>query len=151
MKDLGKGWCFLLKKKWLTSLIGAFGEVIEVLHKVTKQSRAAKMIPISNLTDREKQDILAEIEILKQLVEQLTRLSLTNMARILKDHPNIMKIYEYYEDEQYMMIVGELYSGGELLDKIIEMKSFSEKKAAEAMKQILSAVNYCHKNKIVHR
>jgi len=38
----------------------------------------------------------------------------------------------------------ELCSGGELLEKIRYEGSFSEKKAAEIMKEILSAVNYCH-------
>lgn len=68
-----------------------------------------------------------------------------------KDHPNVMTIYEYYEDESHIFIIGEIYTGGELLEKIIEMKQFTEKKAAEVMRQILSAVNYCHQHKIVHR
>ena len=42
-------------------------------------------------------------------------------------------------------------TGGELFEKIIDEKCFSEKKAADTMRQILGAVNYCHKNKIVHR
>ena len=41
--------------------------------------------------------------------------------------------------------------GGELFDKIQEEKSFSEKKAAFIMKQILQAIYYCHQHKIVHR
>jgi calcium-dependent protein kinase len=41
--------------------------------------------------------------------------------------------------------------GGELFDKIQEEKSFSEKKAAQILKQILGAVFYCHQHKIVHR
>ena len=45
----------------------------------------------------------------------------------------------------------EFYEGGELFDKIVSSQYFSEKEAAKTMKQILSAVNYCHKNKIVHR
>jgi calcium-dependent protein kinase len=42
-------------------------------------------------------------------------------------------------------------SGGELFERIKAMTYFSEKKAAEFMKQILSAVVYCHEQKIVHR
>jgi len=47
--------------------------------------------------------------------------------------------------------VTELFEGGELFDKITEKEYFTEKEAAKTMKQILSAVNYCHKNNIIHR
>ena len=42
-------------------------------------------------------------------------------------------------------------TGGELFDKIKNMSFFSEKMAADSMKQILSAIVYCHSNSIVHR
>jgi calcium-dependent protein kinase len=42
-------------------------------------------------------------------------------------------------------------SGGELFDKIVQIGHFSEKQAAVVFKQILSALNYCHKMKICHR
>jgi len=58
---------------------------------------------------------------------------------------------EFYQDEKHFYIVSEFYNGGELFEKITTMKSFSEKQAANTMKQILSAVNYCHQAKIVHR
>lgn len=62
-----------------------------------------------------------------------------------------MKIIEFYTDERKLYIVSEFYNGGELFEKIITLNSFSEVHAAQAMKQILSAVCYLHKNKIVHR
>ena len=45
----------------------------------------------------------------------------------------------------------ELYSGGELFDKIVVVKHFSERQAADITRQILSAIYYCHRNNIVHR
>lgn len=45
----------------------------------------------------------------------------------------------------------ELCQGGELFDKIIGEKKFTENKAAETMKQILGAVNYLHSKNIAHR
>ena len=42
-------------------------------------------------------------------------------------------------------------SGGELFDRIIEKEYFSEKYAAQVFKQILEAINYCHKNGVCHR
>lgn len=68
-----------------------------------------------------------------------------------KDHPNIMKVIEFYQDNKAFYIVSEFYNGGELFDKITAMRNFTEKQAATTMKQILSAVNYCHQNNIVHR
>ena len=41
--------------------------------------------------------------------------------------------------------------GGELFERIVKKKLFKEAEAARIMKQLLSAVVYCHKHKIVHR
>lgn len=67
------------------------------------------------------------------------------------DHPNIIKINEFFEDEKRYYIVTEICKGGELFDEIVEKGYFAEKDAAKLMKQILSCINYCHLNNIVHR
>ena len=56
-----------------------------------------------------------------------------NEIKILKeiDHPNIIKIIEYYESKRSLYIVTEYLDGGELFDKISEKKAFSEKEACE--------------------
>ncbi|KAM3146719.1 Protein kinase domain containing protein [Paramecium bursaria] len=113
---------------------GAFGEVRKAVHKLTNQSRAIKIISKEKAGNHEIQKLKEEVEILRNL-----------------DHPNIIKIFEFYQDSRNFYIVTELCTGGELFDKIVEQNNFSERKAAETMKQILSAVNYCHQSKIVHR
>jgi len=60
-------------------------------------------------------------------------------------------MYEFFEDEKRYYIVTEICKGGELFDEIIARGKFTEKDAAILMKQVLSCVNYCHKNHIVHR
>ena len=46
------------------------------------------------------------------------------------DHPNVLKLYEYFEDDKNVYLVTEICRGGELFDKIIEEEFFSEKEAA---------------------
>lgn len=67
------------------------------------------------------------------------------------DHPNIMRIFEIIEDQGHYYVVSELMQGGELYDRIIKMKVFSERAAAKIISQILLALNYMHKRNIVHR
>lgn len=60
------------------------------------------------------------------------------------DHPNIMKLYEVFEDQHNIYLVSELCLGKELFDEIITRKSFSEEDAALIMEQLFSAICYCH-------
>jgi calcium-dependent protein kinase len=62
-----------------------------------------------------------------------------------------MKVVETYEDKRHFYVISELLEGKELFDEIVDRRNFGEKDAAALMKQILSAVNYCHQNQIVHR
>jgi calcium-dependent protein kinase len=64
------------------------------------------------------------------------------------DSPNIVKYYETYEDDNYVYLVMEYCSGGELFDlissKLEKSKKFKEKEAAEIMQKLLKAVAHCH-------
>lgn len=114
---------------------GAFGSVYKVLHKQTKLQRAMKIIKKESLMlQDDDRTFLKEIEIL-----------------IDTDHPNIIKIFEYYQDEINYYLITEYVSGGELYDTIANWTNFNEEKAGYLMYQILSAVNYLHSKNIVHR
>jgi calcium-dependent protein kinase len=67
------------------------------------------------------------------------------------DHPNIVKILEVFSDSQHYYIVTECLEGGELLDRIKSITHYNEEVAKKYMKEILSAMVYCHARKIVHR
>jgi calcium-dependent protein kinase len=67
------------------------------------------------------------------------------------DHPNIISIYDVYEDWKYIYMVIDYCRGGELFDRIIKVDSYNEKDAAGLMRQIIMAVNYLHSRGIVHR
>lgn len=60
-------------------------------------------------------------------------ISFRHEISILKklDHPNIIKLYEVYQDEKRYYIVTELCKGGELFDEIIRLGKFSEQQAAD--------------------
>mmetsp|Transcript_32711 Transcript_32711/g.5950 ORF Transcript_32711/g.5950 Transcript_32711/m.5950 type:complete len:99 (-) Transcript_32711:1031-1327(-) len=60
------------------------------------------------------------------------------------DHPNIVKLYEIYEDRNYIYMVMELCEGGELFDMLIDTGVFTEDKAYKVVRQMLLAVNYLH-------
>lgn len=93
-----------------------------------------KIIKKANLIQEQKEQFLKEIDVLRQL-----------------DNPNIVKLYEFYEDENSFYIVTELVHGKELFDEIIERDSFTEKEVATIMQQILSGLNYAHLHNLVHR
>lgn len=86
------------------------------------------------MDDKEKIRLKYEIDILKNL-----------------DHPNIVKLYEVFEDKHYIYLVTELCTGGELFDEILKRKQFAEKDAAPVIKQVLSAIAYCHGENVAHR
>ena len=114
---------------------GSFGSVFKVLHIESGLIRAMKVIKKESLCYQDDdQTFLKEIEIL-----------------IGTEHPNIIKIYEYYCDDTNYYIITEFLSGGELYDTICDWDYFDEEKAGYILIQILSAVNYLHSLKIVHR
>ena len=113
---------------------GGFGRVYKVRHKLSNQYRAMKIIQCKSSSEQHTLAINKEINILKNL-----------------DHPNIIKVYEFYSSEKYVYIINELCTGGELFDKIVDVKHFSESVACNIMRQLLSAIAYCHEKGVIHR
>jgi len=73
---------------------------------------------------------------------------------ILKDleHPNIIRLIEFFDSPKCFYIVTELSQGGELFDRIVDPKfQMTEKRVARFMLQILEALNHLHSQNIVHR
>lgn len=113
---------------------GAFGKVYKAIHRSTRLERAVKMIDKTNITQENKDRVLREVEILAEV-----------------DHPNIVRIFEVVEDEKTLSIVTELYEGGEMFDRVVREKTFSEQFAAGLMGELMSAVTHCHSKGVVHR
>ena len=71
------------------------------------------------------------------------------------DHPNIIKLYDIFEDNIFIYLIMEECTGGELFDRLAkrakENKMYTEKDAAKILKQILQAVNYLQAHGVSHR
>lgn len=115
---------------------GSFGSVYLGINKITGEQRAIKKLKKPKGYDKYKvsDEIKKEIDILKKL-----------------DHQNIMKIYEFYEDDEEFSLVTELCEGGELFDTIIAKKHLEEVDSAIIMFQLFGAIAYCHSQNIMHR
>jgi calcium-dependent protein kinase len=115
---------------------GSYGRVYRVKNKTTNVLRACKQLTKGRIANADKFKL--EIDLMVQM-----------------DHPNIIKLYEIFEDNRYIYLIMEECTGGELFDRIIDRiqkkNLFSEKEAAAIFHQMMSAICYCHGQKICHR
>ncbi|XP_055786586.1 ribosomal protein S6 kinase alpha-2-like isoform X1 [Salvelinus fontinalis] len=109
--------------------LGAYSVCKRCIHKITSVEYAVKII------DRAKKDPSEEIEILLRYGQ----------------HPNIITLKDVYDDGKYVYLVMELMRGGELLDRILHQKSFSERETSAVLCTITKTVEYLHSQGVVHR
>ena len=113
---------------------GSFGTVYLVKHLQLQRYYAMKVIKKKSKSPTEEENLMNEINILRKL-----------------DHPNILKITDFYNLKNEYNIITEYCQEGELFDEIKANAPFSEALTGWYMKQILQAVCYCHGCHIVHR
>jgi calcium-dependent protein kinase len=111
---------------------GSFGEVWQVRHKQLGKNFAMKIMQKSQGINIK--EIENEINILKQL-----------------DHPNILKILEFHMTKDKIYIISDFCKEGELFHEIKRRNKFSELETAFVIHQILGAIRYCHKMRVIHR
>jgi calcium-dependent protein kinase len=89
----------------------------------------------------------------KVKAEKLLRLKEEIQFMADLDHPNILRLNEYFETNDVIYLVLDLCRGGELLDRLHEQKGhhYSERIACKYVHTMLSAISYCHAHNIVHR
>ncbi|PIN01898.1 Serine/threonine protein kinase [Handroanthus impetiginosus] len=115
--------------------IGSFGKVKIAEHALTGHKVAVKILnrrKIKNMDMEEK--VRREIKILRLFM-----------------HPHIIRLYEVVETHSDIYVVMEYVKSGELFDYIVEKGRLHEEEARMFFQQIISGVEYCHRNMVVHR
>lgn len=104
-------------------------------NKVTKQNVAIKIMNKKKL-----QEINCLVKVYKEIA--------INKGI---EHPHIIKLYDYFETDTDIYLVFEHAPGGELFEQISNRRIATEETARKYFQQIISAVDYVHKNGITHR
>ncbi|KRW99188.1 Protein kinase-like domain [Pseudocohnilembus persalinus] len=114
---------------------GSYGAVYVCKNKHNDDIRVMKKMAKEGLTKEELQkNMVTDVAILQKLT-----------------HPSVMKTFEFYSDENMFYIVSEYCEGGSLMDRLQQQELFSEKEAANVVKQLLEAINYSHSQGYMHR
>ena len=113
---------------------GNFAKVKLAKHLPTGREVAIKIIDKTQLNHSSLQKLFREVRIMKML-----------------DHPNIVKLYQVIDTEKTLYLVMEYASGGEVFDYLVAHGRMKEKEARAKFRQIVSAVQYCHQKRIIHR
>jgi calcium/calmodulin-dependent protein kinase I len=103
-------------------------------HKKTGNIVAVKCIDRNGLPEEDEASLRQEVEIMRSL-----------------DHPNIVKLLDFYEEDKYFYVVLEYLPGGELFDRIVKKTYYNEKEARDTVRLICEAIKYCHDKGIAHR
>ena len=115
---------------------GAFGKVNIGLNILTGRVVAIKSFNKKTLSKNGEnmKKILSETDLMKKL-----------------NHPNITKILEMFEDDEYILIAMEYINGGNLFSFVKKRRKLSEKTAKFLFRQIILGIKHIHSKKIVHR
>ena len=115
--------------------IGSFGKVKVAEHILTGHKVAIKILNRKKIKAIDMEEkVLQEIKILRLFM-----------------HPHIIRLYEVLETPHDIYVVMEYVKSGELFDYIVEKGRLGENEARHFFQQIVSGVEYCHRNMVVHR
>jgi serine/threonine protein kinase len=117
---------------------GAMGMVYEGFDPVIERKVAIKTI-------------LAEYLEAGEMEEALARFKREAQAGGRLQHPGIVGVYEYGNDGEVAFMVTEYVEGEELKSVLASGRRFEVIEIFEIMKQLLTALDYSHKQGVVHR
>ena len=112
---------------------GSFGQVFKVKNNYNNCIRALKQINKSFINNLDDGEVGKEIAILKKL-----------------NHPHIMKLYEYYTNEENLFLISEICEEGDLQKKIKKIGKFPEFIVKIIMLQVFRALLYLNDKHVIH-
>jgi serine/threonine protein kinase len=95
---------------------------------------AVKIVNRLKLHPKDIEDFLHEVVVLRTL-----------------DHPNIVKVLDFFDDTTQYFLVLEYVGGGELFDRLVEKASYTESEARDLAITMFKALKYVHDKGLVHR
>lgn len=113
---------------------GAYASVSTCVSLTTGQEFAVKLVN-KHEPGHTRSRILREVDVFK----------------MCREHPNIVQLIEWYEDDEYFYLVFEKMQGGQLLSQIQNKVCFSEQEAAQVTKDIANALKFLHSKGVAHR
>ncbi len=114
---------------------GAYGEVVEAVHKRSGDAVALKIYAKSRMADKtRKANLLREVRNLEAI-----------------NHPNVVKLYDCIDDVSKNVVMVMEFVRGVSLKRYASARRLSEKEVAHLFRQIVSAVAYCHSKGVAHR
>mmetsp|Transcript_22057 Transcript_22057/g.89466 ORF Transcript_22057/g.89466 Transcript_22057/m.89466 type:complete len:343 (+) Transcript_22057:196-1224(+) len=114
---------------------GKFGNVYLAREKQSKYVVALKVLYKSQLT--------------KSGVEHQLRREIEIQSHLR--HPNILRLFGYFYDQNRVYLILEFAAKGELYKELTKCTRFSEERSATYIAQMAHALHYCHKKHIIHR
>lgn len=113
---------------------GSFATVKRCIRRSDRKEFAVKCIKKSKLNAEELAVVHDEVSIMRKI-----------------NHKHCVRLYSVSETSKKLYLVMELLTGGELFDRIVAKSSYSELEASQAIRDVLSAIQYLHSVGIVHR
>ena len=118
---------------------GQYGVVREAVRKSNNEKLACKILSKHRFRDKKiKKSFFEDIRVEVYLLSASS------------DHPNIVRLYEVFEDIQNVYMIMSCCDGGELFDRIQSDEGFNEMQASILFRQMVSATYYVHSRGIAH-
>lgn len=114
---------------------GTFSKVKYAIDTTTNKAYAVKIV------DRKM--------IRKENMEAQLKREIAIMKILKQDH--VVGMREVLQSSKHIYIVLELVTGGELFDRIVQAKRFTEDVARKFFQQLITGIHYCHSQGIAHR
>jgi serine/threonine protein kinase len=118
---------------------GQTAKVYECRHQRTNSAFAVKVIERKQPSRKSVKRTMAEM-VLREVA----------ILDSLK-HPNIIEIKEIFEDDEYFYLVMERMRGGDVFDKLIQIKNYNEQDAKLLIHTLLKATEFFHHHNVAHR